>query len=129
MSYLIDTDWVIDFLLGDATARNLLTTLPGDLAISIVTYSEVYEGILRSSDPLRDEQGFRAFLRQARILPITRAIAKRNATVRADLRSRGRTVRNRGLDLFIAATALTYDHTLVTRNMDDCKDISGLKLY
>jgi len=33
------------------------------------------------------------------------------------------------LDLFIAATALTYDHTLVTRNMDDYKDISGLKLY
>jgi predicted nucleic acid-binding protein len=129
VSYLIDTDWVIDYLLGDATAQSLLTSLPGDLAISIITYSEVYEGILRGSDSRRDEQGFRAFLRRARILPITRAIARRNAAVRADLRSRGRTVRNRGLDLFIAATALTYDHTLVTRNRDDYKDISGLKLY
>jgi len=31
--------------------------------------------------------------------------------------------------LFIAATALTHDYILVPRNMDDYKDISGLKIY
>ena len=29
MSYLVDTDWVIDYLLGDATARTLLSSLTG----------------------------------------------------------------------------------------------------
>lgn len=129
MSYLIDTDWVIDYLLGDATAHTLLTTLPGEIAVSIITYSEVYEGILRGPDPRKGEQGFRAFLRRTRVLPITRAVAKRNAAIRADLRRRGRSVRTRGLDLFIAATALTYNLTLVTRNKDDYKDIPGLNLY
>jgi predicted nucleic acid-binding protein len=127
MNYLIDTDWVIDYLLGDATARTLLASLSGDLAISIITYSEVYEGILHSPDPRRGEEGLRAFLRQVRVLPITKAVAKRNAAIRLDLRSRGKTVRLRGLDLLIAATTLTHNCTLVTRNVDDYKDITGLQ--
>lgn len=129
MSYLIDTDWVIDYLLGDADAQHLLTSLPGDIAISIITYSEVYEGILRSAEPKQGEQGFRSFLRRADVLPITKTVARRNAAIRLDLRQRGRTVRVRGLDLLIAATALTYNLTLVTRNTDDYKDVTGLQLY
>ncbi|HWE61843.1 MAG TPA: type II toxin-antitoxin system VapC family toxin [Chloroflexota bacterium] len=130
MTYLVDTDWIIDHLNGDQAATNLLTSLSASgIAISIITYSEVYEGILRSADPRRSEQVFRTFLHSVAILPISRTVAKRNAAVRLDLRRRSRTVRVRGLDLLIAATALTYNLTLVTRNKDDYKDVTGLSLH
>jgi predicted nucleic acid-binding protein len=56
-------------------------------------------------------------------------VARRAATMRAGLRLQGRAVRSRSLDLLIAATALAYNLTFVTRNEADYKDISGLKLY
>jgi predicted nucleic acid-binding protein len=37
-------------------------------------------------------------------------------------------VNSRALDLIIAATALEYDLTLVTKNTDDFKDIPHLSL-
>jgi predicted nucleic acid-binding protein len=77
------------------------------IAISIITFSEVYEGILRSPDPGQSERVFRTFVRGVTVLPSTRTVARRNAAIRLDLRRRGRTIRVRGLDLLIAATALT----------------------
>jgi tRNA(fMet)-specific endonuclease VapC len=68
---LIDTDWVIDALTGTADARALLTNLrPGGLAISVITYAEVYEGIFGSRDPRRAEEAFRAFLHGVDVLDI-----------------------------------------------------------
>jgi|NGEPerStandDraft_6_1074524.scaffolds.fasta_scaffold39112_3 predicted nucleic acid-binding protein len=50
MTYLIDTDIVIDHLAGDQTGSTLLlnTLGPSGIAISNITYTEVYVGILRS---------------------------------------------------------------------------------
>ena len=100
MTYLVDTDWLVDYLLGDPAAQTLLASLqPSGLAISIITYPEVYEGILRSPNPREREQGFRAFLRGCSVLPVNRTVARRNAAIRLDLRRRGKTIRVRALDL------------------------------
>ena len=49
MPYLIDSDWVIDFLAQESKALQLLEQLAQEgIAISIVTYMEVYQGVLRS---------------------------------------------------------------------------------
>jgi predicted nucleic acid-binding protein len=130
MTYLIDTDWLIDYLLGVPPAQTLLASLlPDGLAISIITYSEVYEGILRSPDIQAGARGLRAFLRGAAVLPVTKTVARRNAQVRAHLRGQGRSVRQRAFDLLIAATALTYGLTVVTRNRQDYNDVPGISLY
>lgn len=43
MSYLIDTDWVIDHLLGIPEATQFLTKLTQEaMAISIITYMEAF---------------------------------------------------------------------------------------
>jgi predicted nucleic acid-binding protein len=42
---------------------------------------------------------------------------------------RGRRTRQRSLDLLIAATAITYHLTLVTRNRADYQDVADLTLY
>jgi predicted nucleic acid-binding protein len=50
------------------------------------------------------------------------------AGIRHSLREQGRSVRSRGLDLLIAATAITHDLTLLTNNPSDYHDVPRLRL-
>ena len=48
MKYLVDTDRVADWLNGRPEAVRLLSALRADgLAISLITYGEIYDGIYR----------------------------------------------------------------------------------
>jgi predicted nucleic acid-binding protein len=60
--------------------------------------------------------------------PLSPAIARRCARLREELKGRGRRVRDRALDLIIAATALEHELRLVTRNLADYEDIPDLAL-
>jgi len=72
MSYLVDSDWVADWLKGRQVAIDLLTALaPDGLAISIITLGEIYEGIYYGQNRQRHERGFRQFRRLVKVLPIT----------------------------------------------------------
>jgi tRNA(fMet)-specific endonuclease VapC len=128
VKYCVDTDWVADFLKGRRPAVELLTSLaPEGLALSVITYGEIYEGIEYGSDPNAHDAVFRRFLRGASVLSITRPVARRFATIRGQLRQRGQLIPQP--DLLIAATALHHGLTLVTRNVSDFHRIPGLKLY
>ena len=98
MAYLIDSDWVIDHLANVPEATELFDELSemGRLAISIVTYMEVYEGILRSPEPARAEQQFQTFVSAVPVLPFSPAVAIRCARLRHELRQTGKRVNNRG---------------------------------
>jgi predicted nucleic acid-binding protein len=62
LTYLVDSDYVIDYLSGDAAARNLLNRLSAErLAIGIITHSEIYEGVIGSRDPRAAERAFARF--------------------------------------------------------------------
>lgn len=63
------------------------------------------------------------------LLPFNRTVAKRTAQIRGDLRRRKHLIIHRALDIIIAATALTYDLTILTHNTKDYDDIIGLSLY
>jgi len=57
MGYLIDSDWVVDHLAGDEEANRLLSGLSDEgIVISIITYIEIYQGVLRSPTPKDAEQ-------------------------------------------------------------------------
>jgi predicted nucleic acid-binding protein len=89
---------------------------------------EVVERRLRSLDPsvlTTLENNIRAFP----LLGVSKDVARRCAGIRHDLRSQGKRVRPRALDLLIAATALEHGLTLVTSNTGDYSDIPGLRLY
>jgi predicted nucleic acid-binding protein len=130
MPYLIDSDWVIPYLADAPWAQMLLGQLTAEgLAISIVTYLEVYEGVLSSPTPREAETKFQALLRGVLVIGISQAIARRCALLRKTLRDQGRRVQGRALDLPIAATALEQDLILVTRNREDFADIPGLQLF
>lgn len=130
MSYLIDTDVVIDHLENVPAAIDLIERLsPNGIAISVICYMEVYQGLLRSQDRAGIDEGFLAFLIEAPIIPFSTAVARRCATIREHLRVQGKRVRPRALDLMNAATAIEHNLTLVTRNVNDYGDIPDLRMY
>lgn len=129
MPYLIDSDMLIAYREGQPTTIALLERLaPEGLAISIVTYMEVYQGVLRSPDPERAHANFDRFLSGVPVIPFSLAAARRCARLREDLARRGQRVRSRALDLMTAAIALEYGYILVTRNRRDDEDIAELPL-
>ena len=127
MKYLVDSDWVVDYLKGRPNALTLLDGLFHEgLAISIITFGEVYEGIYYSRDPKHNEAIFRSFLHGVSILGINRPIARQFAIIRGDLRGKGQLIGQP--DILIAATAIYHNLTLLTRNMKDYQRIPALKL-
>ena len=71
----------------------------------------------------------RAVLESVPVLQFSVDEARRCAELRVSLRSRGKRIRPRALDLITAAIALENGLTLVTRNTHDFDDIPGLLLY
>jgi predicted nucleic acid-binding protein len=127
--YLLDTDWIIDCLSGQTQAtQTLLQLAPNGLALSVITYGELYQGAYYARDPRVALRGLRQFLRGKPILPLTRAVMERFAIVRGAL---PRQLQHQlgDMDLLIAATALQHDLTLLTRNLRDFQHIPGLRLY
>jgi predicted nucleic acid-binding protein len=132
VAYLLDSNLVIPYLADDPTTVLLVERLaPQGVAISIISckYMEIYQGTLRSPDPQRAQDQFERFLAVVPTLPLSPAIARRCARLREKLKGRGRRVRDRALELVIAATALEHDLRLVTRNLADYEDIPELALY
>lgn len=126
-AYLIDSDRVIDYLAGRPAAQRTIDALrPGGVAISIVTYIEVAEGIVGSRDRHRADAAFRAFLRAIDVIGISREIAQRTAELRFELRRRRRPITGRAMDLVIAATAVELGLILVSGNSRDYDDVPGL---
>ncbi len=128
-SYLLDTDWIVDILNGQEKAlHTVLELASAGLAISIITYGELYEGAAFARDPEPALSGLRNFLKGKAILPLTQPIMERFAQIRGSL---PRPVRQQigDLDILIAATCLERNLTLLTRNLKDFQHISDLKLY
>ena len=128
MKYLIDSDYVVDYLKGRSVAITLLDTLvPEGLAISIITYAEVYEGIYYGQTPQEYKRIFRRFLTGVQVLGISRLVAEQFAIVHGQLRKQGLLIPHP--DLFIAVTAVQHNLTVVTRNIRHFERVPNLKLY
>src|SRR3954447_17997692 len=128
MSYLVDSDYVADYLRGRSPAVDVLAQLaPEGLAISLITYGEIYEGIYFGTNRERYERGFRLFLRGVDVLTLNRRVMQRFAQMRGELRQSGKLIGD--MDLLIGATALHYNLTIVTHNVRHFQRIPSLLLY
>lgn len=127
--HLIDTDWAIDHLNDNPTATHLIASLESTgVAISLITYGELYEGVHYGRDSESAKHGLQAFLIDKEIVSLSKAIMEQFAIVRGQLSRQDR--RQIGdMDLLIAATAIHYDLTLVTRNRRDFELVPGLRLF
>lgn len=127
-AYLVDTDWIIDCLYGRTDAVETLLALSRDgLAVSLMTYGELYQGAFYARTPEVALRGLRTFFKGKRLLSLNRAIVEHLGILRGDLQRRGLPIGD--VDLLIAATALHHDLTLVTRNRRHFTRITELRLY
>lgn len=129
MSYLLDSDWIIDVLNGQGQATQILVTLaPQGLYLSIITYGELYEGAYYSRNPQQALADVQTFLTGKTILPLSQPIVERFGVVRGSL---PRHIRQQvgDMDLLIAATALHHGLELVTRNVRDFQHVPGVTIY
>ena len=127
-AYLLDTDWIIDCLTGDQGAIDtLLDASSSGLATSVVSYAELYEGVVSSRRRAEDLEQLEDFLSGVEILGVDLGVARIFGERRAELRARGLLIDN--FDLLIAATALRFDLVLLTRNVKDFGRIEGLAVY
>jgi tRNA(fMet)-specific endonuclease VapC len=125
--YLLDTDTVIHILKGNpATTEHLKRHLHDPMKISVVTYMELYYGACKSQRVTANTARVKALSQSIEMAPINAAVAETFGMLKAALESAGNRLDD--FDLAIAATALSYNLTLVTNNTDHFRRIDGLKL-
>jgi predicted nucleic acid-binding protein len=126
MKYLADSTFVIDSLSQQPHAQQLLPTLlREDLALSIVSHMELWDGVFGSRNPKQATRELCQFLRRVTILPLSHRVSLRTAQLRYEMRRRGLRIEHRMLDILIAGTAITHNLIMVTSDTD-FDDIPGL---
>jgi tRNA(fMet)-specific endonuclease VapC len=113
---------------GQAIAISLLERLnDSGLAISVIALGELYEGPMRYPESDRHLNAVRLYLSGYDILGLTDKTMETFARKRHHLRRTGQMIPD--LDLLIASTAITYDLTLVTRNLRHFERIADLTIF
>ena len=115
-THLSDSDWLIDYLRRQDAAVRLLRPLieSNSLAISVITYAEVYDGVTGGRNREHDLTELRVLLTGLQIIGLDRETAEVFAQLRVSLRARGELLADH--DTWIAATAIQHDLTLLTRD-------------
>ena len=107
---------------------DVVSPLPGELAVSAATMAELHFGVLVADDDrvrATRLRKLRALQRRFDPLPIDDAVAESYGELAAEVVSAGRQPRARVMDVLIAATAHAHDAQLYTRNAKDFKGIDA----
>ena len=127
-SYLLDTSVIIDYLQDKTYAVELLHNLRGRVTSSVICLAELYDGVNRSKNKTHQEKILTAFFNNLdRYFPVEEQVAKKFGELRARLKQQGNVIED--MDIFIAATCLVYDLTLVTLNKKHLAHIEELKIF
>ena len=97
----------------------------GDIGLCSVVAAELAYGVAKSGSA-RNRQALEMFLAPLAVLPFDDAAVWAYGTLRADLERRGTPIG--ALDTLIAAHALSQQALLVTHNMPEFAQVSGLQL-
>lgn len=125
--YLLDTNIFIYIRQGrPEVIRRFSNVRPGEAAISVISYGELFFGAAKRGLRPDDLERLRALMRLLPCLAIPETAAEAYGTVRADLEAKGQTISNN--DLWIAAHALASGLTLVTNNEKEFRRVRGLKV-
>lgn len=127
--YLLDTDVLIDLTLAEPESIQFLeTVLTGnDVAMSSVTYAELYAGVIPSTFPDRAQARIEHFILSSHleVVPLTPEAARQAGILSGSLKRAGLTTSL--LDLFNASIAIVHDYTIVTRNVRHYARVPNLK--
>jgi len=128
MEYLLDTNICIYIIkrkpLKVLERFNNLTL--GALGVSSITVAELQYGIMKSSNPEKNQEALDKFLIPLEILDFDFKATIEYGKIRAELEKKGMPIGP--LDTLIASHALSLDLTLVTNNEKEFERISELKI-
>jgi tRNA(fMet)-specific endonuclease VapC len=128
MSYLVDTDRIVDGLRGRPEALALFERHKDDgLGVSLISLGEIYEGVEGHPQPEAHVDSVQEFLRTFTVIPLSGDTMRYFGSLRARLRQQGNLIPD--FDLLIAATALEHHLVLMTRNRRHFERISELQIY
>jgi tRNA(fMet)-specific endonuclease VapC len=98
----------------------------GDLVLSSITVSELYYGVYKSEHMEKNLLALEHFLKPFDVLGYDIKASIAYGKIRADLEKKGQIIG--GLDMMIAAHALSCNMILVTNNIKEFQRVKGLKL-
>ncbi len=127
MRYLVDTDWVIDYMHGvQRIVDRMAAVTPDGIGMSVVTLGELLDGVYGDADPQRSRRELNAFLEGVDLLDVDEEIARIFGRERRRLRVAGNLIGD--MDLLIGATALRHGLTVLTNNRRHFERIEGLAI-
>ena len=128
MNYLVDTNWVIDYMHGHQQVVQRFDELsPQGIGLSYISLAELYDGMLGAPDRLESEQGLQSFLDGIEeIITLNDPICRIFASERRRLRASGNRIED--FDLLIGSTAIHLGLTLLTNNRRHFQSMRGLNI-
>lgn len=126
MDYLLDTNICIYFFKGQLAIKEKIKGIGFEkFAISEITLAELIFGAEKSQNIDKNVKVVEDFAERIIILPIFDSI-RVYGKEKARLKTKGTIISD--LDLFIGATAIVNDMTLVTRNVREFGRMENLKI-
>lgn len=125
---ILDSNTISYYFRGDPQVVPRLQALsPADVGVPAIVEYELRYGLLRLPTEAADTRlaALAALLRPMQVLPFDSACAAYAARIRAELEAAGTPIGPH--DTLIAATALRYQATLVTRNVREFSRVQGLQ--
>lgn len=128
MAILIDTDLLVDREHGVGTPELERLLAEEERAISVITVSELLQGVHRASGARRVTRSafVEHLLAGLPAVPITDRVARVHAVVWAELAERGQVIGAH--DLWIAATAIAHGLAVATGNVAEFSRVPGLRV-
>jgi tRNA(fMet)-specific endonuclease VapC len=128
MVLLLDTDVCIHLIRErpSATLQRFNDYAVGDIGISAITLAELEYGVSKSSKPPKNRQALDQFITPLIVADFGRAETAVYGELRAALEKKGQMIG--GMDLLIAAHALSLDVRIVTHNVREFARVPGLRV-
>ena len=112
---LVDTNVIIRFFKGQTELFSLFDDME-NLYVSSISVGELMYGAELSQKKDYNSTGYSSFCEQMKVLNVDMEIAKRYGKIKSVLKSKGHPIPEN--DIWIAATALTANLSLVTADSD-----------
>lgn len=128
LRYLLDTNMFIYIRQRrpEEVFRRFRRLRPGEAAISVITYGELFYGAVKHPDQAKAVEQLRELVSVIPVLLLPAAAAEAYGAIRADLESKGEMIGNN--DGWIAAHAIASGLTVVTKNEKEFRRVRGLKV-
>lgn len=127
MQYLLDTNTCIAIMRNKpAVVSRLASVLPSACSISSVTAYELYTGVEKCTEPVREQSKVTRLLSTVSVVPFDLAAGIEAAQIRAMLESLGQMIGP--YDVLLAGHAKATASRLVSHNTSEFSRVPGLLL-